>query len=165
MIKRGNDIGSGSGTGCCLRTHNDLGQQTELHYMHWLMENQNKLNPNQCHYPLITYLRWSDRDTGKTKIDLTERPSVSQSNISFLFLSWKHCAKFLYKLKFDFKTSLAPFCHDASDFPLLIDNVTKKNYFYFKKKVNNEALLEYIALIDTQFKVNDDSVLQVFIKM
>ena len=41
--------------------------------------------------------------------------------------------KILYKLKFDFKTSMAPLCYDASDFPLLIDNVTK-NYFYFKKQ-------------------------------
>ena len=40
----------------------------------------------------------------------------------------------------------------------------KKN-FYLKKKVNNEALLQYSALIETQFKFNDDSVLQVFIKM
>ena len=72
--------------------------------------------------------------------------------------------KILQKLKFDFKTSLAPLCYDASDFLLLIDNVTKK-LLYLKKKVNNEALLQYSALIETQFKFNDDSVLQVFINM
>jgi hypothetical protein len=29
----GDDIGSGSVTGCLLRSHNDLKQQTELHYV------------------------------------------------------------------------------------------------------------------------------------
>ena len=27
--------------------------------LRWLRENQNKLNPNQCHYPLITYLSFA----------------------------------------------------------------------------------------------------------
>ena len=69
------------------------------------------------------------------------------------------------KTKIRFQNISGPIlCYNASDFPLLIDNVTK-NYFYFKKKVNNVAQMQYIALIETQFKVNDDSVLQVLIKM
>lgn len=69
------------------------------------------------------------------------------------------------KTKIRFQNISGPIlCYNASDFPLLIDNVTK-NYFYFKKKVNNVAQMQYIALIETQFKVNDDSVLQVLFKM
>ena len=52
---RGNDIGSGSVTDCLLRSFSDLKRQTELHYIGW-SKNQNKLKPNKCHYPLITYL-------------------------------------------------------------------------------------------------------------
>ena len=42
-------------TDCLLRLFPDLKRQTELHYIGWA-KNQNKLNPNKCHYPLITYL-------------------------------------------------------------------------------------------------------------
>ena len=42
-------------TDCLLRLFPDLKRQTELHYIGWA-KNQNKLNPNECHYPLITYL-------------------------------------------------------------------------------------------------------------
>ena len=31
----GNDIGSGSVTGCGLRSNNDFKQQTEVHYVGW----------------------------------------------------------------------------------------------------------------------------------
>ena len=39
-------------TGCCLRTP----WTTNWAALQWLMENQNKLNPNWHHYPLIPYL-------------------------------------------------------------------------------------------------------------
>ena len=43
----GDDMGSGSVTGCCLWS---LGWDA----LHLLCENQNKRNPNRCHHPLIT---------------------------------------------------------------------------------------------------------------
>ena len=51
----GDDIGSGSVTGCHLRsflTIDDILSSAELHQG----KNQNKRNPNQFHHPLITQL-------------------------------------------------------------------------------------------------------------
>mgnify|MGYP001448770360 CR=1 FL=1 len=46
-------------TGCRLWLLGTLRQHTELC---WLSENQNKLNPKQCYYPLITYLNFDKFD-------------------------------------------------------------------------------------------------------
>ena len=40
----------------------------------WLSENQNKLNPNRCHYPLITYLSF----------DVTKGQIISEQNCGVL---------------------------------------------------------------------------------
>ena len=54
----GDDIGSGSVTGCRLWS---LGHHRR-HALRWFRENQNKRNPNGCHHPLITQLTIDDQN-------------------------------------------------------------------------------------------------------
>ena len=89
----GDVIGSGSVTDCHLRSDSNLRRHTqqcsaELHHG----ENQNRINPNRCHHPLITQLMrektahcaWTNADEAVADA-YTTTPSLLRTGAKKLF--------------------------------------------------------------------------------
>ena len=62
----------------------------------WLRENKNKLNPNRCHYPLITYLR-----VYHLIYDVVSRFTNSRKKMCNLFSKFIDYSKMIEKIRID----------------------------------------------------------------